>query len=135
MAESRPMTTDELAAFENGLDFAARLAGVSRPLKVWHVQALYDVFLEDKIEDPDSIIALGLAFGGVVLELGDFEWLRVIDEWGEENSLAVRGTKLYCHPVSMIQKRLDRRERIDLKWLSEETAKRLTELSNKAGKR
>ena len=128
MVDSRPLTPDEETALENGLDLAARLAGEPLPLKVWQVQALYDVFLEEKIEDPDSIIALGLAFGRLFFELLPVEWLRVADEWGAETSLARKGTKAYCHPISMIQKRLERSEQVDLKWLSEETARRLMKL-------
>jgi predicted metalloprotease with PDZ domain len=79
----RPLNPEELGAREAGLDMAARLVGARRPLVIAHVQALYDVLLESEPLD-EPLIALGLAFGDMIVARGGFEWVRISDEYGDE---------------------------------------------------
>ena len=39
---------------------------------------------------------------------GEFEWVRVIDDYGEETCVAAKGFCAFCAPISMIQKRIQR---------------------------
>ena len=113
MSFIRELTDHEIAARESSLDTAARLAGASRPLGTKHVQALYDVLVAEDAGD-EALIALGLAFGELIAAAPDFEWVRVSDEYGEETCVAARGKEISCAPISMIQKRIERRERVDI---------------------
>ena len=118
---SRSLTVEEQSALNSGLDFAARIAWARRPLSLPDVQNLYDGFLEEEVEDADAIMALGLSFGQCLVGCGPFEWVRVIDEFGEETSVAAVGSAIYVHPISMIQKRLARRETVDIEQLCNDT--------------
>jgi hypothetical protein len=120
LTQLRPLTEDEILAREAGLDMAARLAGAARPLSVAYVQALYDVLLIEQAGD-EALIALGLAFGEQIVAASDFEWARVSDEYGDETCVAVRGKEIFCAPISMIQRRIRRQERLDISSLRDET--------------
>jgi hypothetical protein len=110
----RGLNAEEKVALEAGLDLAARIAGASRPLSLAQVQALYDGFLEEGITDTDSIIALGLAFGDDMVRHGGLIWVRVIDEYGDETCVSAPHHIVDAAPISMIQKRLNRKEDVDL---------------------
>lgn len=120
-----PLDPPQRLALEAGLNFAARFAGAPRPLSTEAVEALYNAFLEEEIDDSDAIIALGLSFGETFLAHGDFEWVRVVDEYGDETCLALTGKTVFCAPISMIQKRLERGERPDIRLLREATIEQI----------
>jgi hypothetical protein len=129
-----PLSPDRLNALEAGLARAKHLAGVS-DLGDDDVQRLYDRLLAQRERDPADVIAVGLAMGEQMRKLGSFEWVRLVDEWGDETSLAVIGRKLACSPISMVQKRLDREESVDVAELQAGVAARLIELSKEAASR
>jgi hypothetical protein len=116
----RPLNPEELGAREAGLDMAARLVGARRPLVIAHVQALYDVLLESEPLD-EPLIALGLAFGDMIVARGGFEWVRISDEYGDETCVAAHGKEIFCAPISMIQKRIARKERLNIAELRDGT--------------
>ena len=117
----RPLTPDEITKRETALDLAAYLAGFPRPLTMPDVQVLYDALLGEE-ECPTHLgTAAGFAFGEQIQASSDFEWVQVSDEYGEELCLAAPGKAIYCAPVSMIQGRLERKERTDLTALRDET--------------
>jgi hypothetical protein len=62
-----------------------------------------------------------LAFGDELLKHGEFEWVRVTDDYGEETCVAIRGLSVYCSPISMIQKRISRGELPDFVELRKAT--------------
>ena len=131
VANARTLSAEERDALEAGLNFAARLAECDPPLSLDQVQQIYNAFLEENVDDADAIIALGLAFGQCIVSSGPFEWVRVSDEYGEETSIAVLGAAIYLHPVSMIQRRLEQRERIIVEQLCNDTLAHLGELVEK----
>ena len=118
---ARDLTSEERLALEEGLDLAARIAHAPRPLDIADVQRLYDGYLDEGITDSDAIIALGLAFGDDVKRHGNLVWVRVIDEYGDETCLAAPHHIVFSAPISMIQKRLRRKEKVDLMQLREAT--------------
>jgi hypothetical protein len=117
----RELSSDERAALEEGLDLAARIADVPRPLDISQVQRLYDDYLNEQITDSDAIIALGLAFGEEVRRKGKMVWARVIDEYGDETCVAAPKHMVNAAPISMIQKRLKRKERVNMAQLRDAT--------------
>lgn len=117
----RKLNSDEFEALEQGLNMAARIADAPRPLGISHVQRLYDDYLDEQITDADAIIALGLAFGDEVRRKGKMVWARVIDEYGDETCVAAPKHMVHAAPISMIQKRLKRKERVDMTQLRDAT--------------
>jgi Domain of unknown function (DUF3806) len=110
----RQLSSDEVAARDAGLDLAARLIGAPRPLRIDQVQALYDALLVERADNRDASIALGLAFGEQIVATSEFEWVRVSDDYGDETCVSVPGKEIFCAPISILQKRLKRRETTDL---------------------
>jgi hypothetical protein len=119
--EMRALTEIETEALEEGLNLAALLAEADRPLQSDQLEALYNLIRGADVRSPAHIIALGLAFGEELMGHGDFEWVRVIDDFGEETCIAIRGFSINCYPISMIEKRLDRGELLDFVDLRKET--------------
>jgi hypothetical protein len=119
--EIRPLTSDEAKALEQGLELAALLAKAIRPLRSDQLEALYNSIYGSDSRDPLHIIALGLGFGEELMTHGEFDWVRVTDDFGEETCIAMRGFCAYCAPISMIQKRLGRGELPDFVGLREAT--------------
>ena len=119
--EISELDSDQQSALNDGLNFAARVASKDRPLNSKAVQELYDGFLNENISNPEAIIALGLSFGQLFVEYNEFEWVRVSDEYGEETVVSPKGWRTICSPISMIQKRLERNEQVNIINLYEHT--------------
>jgi len=119
----RPLSSDELAARDAGLALAARLVDSSLPLSTAHVQGLYDALLEeDLIAESEFTISAGLAYGSLFVAGGGYEWVRVCDdEYGEETCVAYIGKMIFLAPISMIQKRLNRKESLSITELVDDT--------------
>ena len=117
----RPLNNEEKSALESGLTLAARIADKPQPLSVADVQFLCDSFIDEKISDEEAIIGLGLSFGQLIVMQAGYEWVRVEDEYGQETCVAPKGAKINCGPISMIQKRLDTVNTIDIEHLVTET--------------
>ncbi len=122
----RNLTDDEKCALNEGLALAANLVAGNLPLSVEQMQELYNALLETKSEK--AIIAAGLSFGQLIADKAGFEWVRVSDEWGEETSVSPPGVRLFCSPVSMIQKRLNRSEAVDIGALRDATISSLMQM-------
>lgn len=124
----RSLNPSERAALNEALGLAVRL--VDRPTGADAVQELFDSVLE--FDDPPEhvVVALGLSFGQLILELSGFEWVRVKDEYGEETCVGVNNTQVFCAPISMIQKRLANRNRVDVLELARETVSTLKQLAS-----
>jgi hypothetical protein len=118
----RPLNSEEVAAREAALDLAAHVVDVPRPLTMDDVQALYGALLDVDQPPAQALIAAGLGFAEQVVAASDFEWAYTLDdEFGQHTCVAAPKNKIYCSPVSMIQKRLERRERLDLAELRDDT--------------
>lgn len=117
----RCLTNEEDTAREEALQLAAYYLASSLPLSIEQVQELYDVVLDGFPHNPKARIAVGIAFGETIAAKSGYEWVRVTDEYGAETSLAPRGMAVVCHPISMIQKRIDGNESVKLAELRDET--------------
>ena len=115
--EIRDLDASERAAHVDGLKLAAKLLDTSLPLSSSSVQELYEALNNRGNDYPEGAIACGLAFGQLIVEETGFDWVRVSDEYGDETCVSPSGAKLICSPISMIQKRLSRGERLDLEGL------------------
>jgi hypothetical protein len=132
-----PLTPEQQAALEDGLDLAARVSGARRPLSSHDLQTLYEVVRDQYRDHQAVVIAVGLAFGEAIQERADLEWVRVRDQYGEETALAAKGSQITCFPVSMIQKRIDAGEAVDIAALRDQTLKQVSDMvaSEKYGAR
>ena len=123
--EIRNLNAEEISALSDGLNMAGRMLNYEGSIPANKVQELYDYFLNNGREFEEGVIALGLAFGALFIDGGGYEWARVSDEYGDETVVRINGKKLFCSPISMIQKRLDRREAINIQELYQDTVEAL----------
>ena len=121
----RPLTAEEENAKVAALQLAARLVGATPPLSLDQVQALYYVIRDDFPDFQEAQIGIGIAFGELIAAKAGLEWVRLTDEYGSETSLAPAGFQEACHPISMIQKRIERREDLDLADLRDWTIEQI----------
>lgn len=112
--EIRHLNDEEQSALRDGLNLAAQIVDHELPLTLDHVQILYDVVCQNHPDNVEAQIAVGLAFGEVIASETGYEWVRVIDEYGEETALSPIGLNAACHPISMVQKRMSNQEDVDL---------------------
>jgi hypothetical protein len=92
------------------------------------LQRLYNAAIATESDVLALEAPLGVALGEIFRANGDFEWVRVSDEYGAENSLAVPGTTLTIHPFSMIAKRIEAREQVGLAELIDDVSTRVKQL-------
>lgn len=128
-----PLTDTQATAIYAALARAAEWAGVDSSPNAEAVQEIYDAFLEQGISDNDRLTTLGIAFGQLLIDRGGLEWVGVKDQYGEEVCVAVPGLECFCAPLSMINKRIDRAERVSIEQLCVGTLELLTEQSAKPG--
>ena len=128
-----PLTADQATAVDMAVARAAGWAGVDGPPRPEKVQEIYDAFLEQGIRDFDRLATLGIAFGQLLVDRGALEWVRVQDQHGEEVCVAVRGKQCFCAPISMMQKRIERDERLSVEQLCQDTLDLLDRQSQKPG--
>lgn len=81
--------------------------------KLGTIRALLDanVFMPDQTYELQCLgIVLGDAF---VLELG-MEWVMVEDEYGRDPAVRVPGTSIVLYPLTMVSKRIEQGEAVDV---------------------
>lgn len=84
------------------------------------LQSRYDAALQG--EPPKDSGKIGYVFGELLRqEVPSFHWKVKIDEYGRSRSLDFGNAKISIFPESMIWKRLDRKEVVDLHQLSSDT--------------
>ena len=123
----RALTECETQALQEGFALAAQYIGQEAPFSDAQAQELYDAIL-DAEPDGGNSIATGLVLGEMIITNGPFDWVRIVDEYGEETGLCHKDVTVVCHPISMIQKRLSRREQVDMKQLCDATLGVLDEM-------
>lgn len=78
---------------------------------------LLDVVLKsDWIEKHETakLQSLGITFGDVIVQDMNFEWIEVEDEKGITPALRLPDTTLIIFPMTMISKRIERDESVDI---------------------
>jgi hypothetical protein len=61
--------------------------------------------------------ALGIAFGDALSQRLKLDWVTVDDEYGCDPALHWPGTSIYSYPLTMISKRVEAGERVDVSSL------------------
>ena len=110
-----PLSPAFASAKEEAIARAAGLVGAKGALNAGQIQKLYDKVLGAKPRIHEEIVALGFAFGHLLIDRGSgFEWVSVRDEWAQETCVAGTGRKAFCAPVHMMDLRLQKGERSDI---------------------
>lgn len=90
----------------------ARLTGGQSDL------AAIQKIIDSNLVEPEStylLQSLGLAFGRVFVELhNEYEWCMVEDEYGRDPAIRYKQTSLLMFPLTIISKRVERGEKIDV---------------------
>jgi hypothetical protein len=92
------------------------------------IQKLLDSHTVER-EATYTLQALGLAFGRVfIAENRDFDWWMVDDEYGRDPAVRYLKSSLLAHPKTMISKRIEDGENVDVVELFEQLAARMAQL-------
>jgi Domain of unknown function (DUF3806) len=71
---------------------------------------------------------LGVTFGDALAQSLGMEWVTVIDEYGRDSALRKAGTTIVIFPLTMISKRVERGEIVNIAALFESTTKTVREM-------
>jgi len=115
------LTVEQARAVDEAIALAADYLATDPPFSPAEVQRLYDAVASDHPDLVEAQIAVGMAFGEMIISKAGYEWVRVSDEYGEETALCHRAAAVTCFPISMLQKRISRREEVDLVELRDAT--------------
>ena len=91
-----------------------------------------DTILRSKWVEPAETVklqSLGVAFGDAIAQALMLEWVVVNDEYGRSPALNWPGTSLCIYPLTMISKRVEDGEEVDVYGLFEGICDRLRELA------
>jgi uncharacterized protein DUF3806 len=97
--------------------------------------ALLQRLLDDDRLRPDpteELQCLGVALGNVLASETDLHWILVEDRFGRDPALQYQNTSVIVYPLTMISKRMERGEPVNVKGLFEATQKHLRRLGPKA---
>ena len=78
---------------------------------------LLSVIVEKKWIEPDETVklqSLGIVFGDALVQELSLKWMMVDDECGRDPVLILDGTTLRLNPLTMISKRIERGEDVDV---------------------
>ena len=90
--------------------------------------------LKDKAFAPSQtweLQSLGLAFGSVLCTSTGLDWVTVEDEYGRDPALAYAETSLLLFPLTMISKRIESGEAVNLRELHDKIVDQVGELQVK----
>lgn len=78
---------------------------------------LLNAILSNGWIQPDETLklqCLGISFGDALAQLMGLEWRMVVDEYGRDPALVQPGTSIVLFPQTMISKRIENGERVDV---------------------
>jgi hypothetical protein len=87
--------------------------------------------LDDELLEPSQaweLQSLGLAFGSVLCESLAVDWIMVEDEYGRDPALQYTDTSLILYPLTMISKRVEGSQSIDLQRFHDDLKSQVEEL-------
>jgi hypothetical protein len=104
----------------------ARYDQISEKLRL--LQTILDAGWIDAAETA-KLQCLGIALGDALLQELGMEWVMVEDEDGRDPAIRLPGTTVILFPLTMISKRVERGETVDVADLFAGVAKRARELA------
>jgi hypothetical protein len=92
---------------------------------------LLDTILQNKWIDPSETLklqSLGITLGDAFVQRCGFEWVAVEDEHGRDPALRVPDTTIILYPLTMISKRIEAGESVDVYALIDGVARKVDEV-------
>jgi uncharacterized protein DUF3806 len=116
-----PLDEAEAARIEEQAADALALAAERYGLEQWteteaDIRVLQRI-LDDQLLAPDQTYALqclGVVFGRVLAKQAGLHWIVVEDEYGRDPALQYAGTSLILFPLTMISKRVEQGQEVDV---------------------
>jgi|ERR1700722_12659774 len=106
--------------------------GTSTLLKTVADLPVLQRLIDDKVFSKSQtyeLQSLGVAFGDVLARELPLRWVMVTDEYGTDPTLRFKGTTLQINALTMISKRIEKDEKVNLSELLRTTREHLTRLS------
>lgn len=97
--------------------------------------ALLSAILSNGWIQPDETLklqCLGISFGDALAQLMGLEWRMVVDEYGRDPALIQPGTSIVLFPQTMISKRIENGERVDVHELFKSTCNTIQALQSES---
>lgn len=92
---------------------------------------LIDTILKNNWIGPDEtwkLQSLGVTFGDILVQSQGFEWVMIEDEYGRDPTICVTATTIKLHALTMISKRIEDGEEVDVYDLFDALCERVEEL-------
>ena len=91
----------------------SRLSFETAPGKLGTLRALLDaeIFKPDQTYELQS---MGVVFGDVLVQDMGFSWVMIEDEYGRDPAIKYQDTSIILFPLTMISKRMERGENVDV---------------------
>jgi hypothetical protein len=86
--------------------------------------------IDDKVfakTETYQLQGLGVAFGDVLASQLPPRWVMVTDEYGTDPTLRFKSTTVQINALTMLSKRIEKGETVDLRWLLRRTREQLTQ--------
>ncbi len=90
-----------------------------------------DTVLKQKwiaVDETWKLQSLGVVLGDALVQSQSFHWIMLEDEYGRDPSVCVPGTTIKLHCLTMISKRIEDGEEVDVHDLFEQLCERVQEL-------
>lgn len=90
-----------------------------------------DIILAEKWVSADEtwkLQSLGVVLGDALVQSQSFRWIMIEDEYGRDPSICVPGTTIKLHCLTMISKRVENGETVDIYTLFDQLCERVLEL-------
>ncbi len=72
--------------------------------------------------------SIGVCWGDVLCAIAPFQWVMITDEYGRDPTLQWKQTSINIHALTMISKRIEDGEVVDVEWLADQVIARAKEL-------
>jgi hypothetical protein len=94
---------------------------------------LLQTILDNQFYQKDQTMelqSLGITLGDALVETADLEWVEVEDEYGIDPALRYRGREILLFPLTLISKRIERDETVNIQELFEGLHNILNDVAN-----
>ena len=69
---------------------------------------------------------IGICWGDTLCAMAPFRWMMVTDDYGHDPTLQWKDTTITIHALTMISKRVENGEQVDVEWLAQKAIERAT---------
>ena len=131
-------TADELVRLESQRDWVRGHYDPEHQYKYQSVEGklvlLQTILDAGWIEKSETVKlqCLGITLGDALAQELQMEWVTVEDEYGRDPALRAPGTTVLAFPLTMISKRVERDEKVDVAYLFESVCEHVRRMKNDA---